>query len=73
MSSSSSAGLQSMSVISPQLVVAAMAITELLPSEGGGRGHYDSFNGTNIVVSCGTCIALQILPKISVKGHQWWL
>lgn len=41
MSSSCSAGLQSMSVISPQLVVAAMAITELLPAEGGRRGHYD--------------------------------
>lgn len=38
MSSSSSAGLQSMS-ISPQLVVAAKAIMVLLPSVGrGGRG-----------------------------------
>ena len=50
MSSSSSAGLQSMSVISPELVVAAMAITELLPSEGGGN-NYDSGYGTNVEVS----------------------
>lgn len=43
MSSSSSAGLQSMSM-SPQLAVAAMAITVLLPSEGrGGQGGW--FNG----------------------------
>lgn len=34
MSSSNSAGLQSMSVISPELVVAVKAITEVLPSEG---------------------------------------
>lgn len=40
MSSSSSAGLQSMSM-SPQLVVAAMAITVLLPSEG----REGAFNG----------------------------
>lgn len=42
MSSSSSAGLQSMSM-SPQLVVAAMANTLLLPSEGRRGGG--SFNG----------------------------
>lgn len=49
MSSSSSAGLQSMSVISPQLLVAAMAITELLPSEVGRGGHSDSFMGDIII------------------------
>lgn len=43
MSSSSSAGLQSMSM-SPQLAVAAMAIMVLLPSEGRG-GQGGSFNG----------------------------
>lgn len=42
MSTSSSAGLQSMSVISPGLVVDAMAITVVLPIEDG-RGH-NSFN-----------------------------
>lgn len=42
MSSSSSGGLQSMSVISPQLLIAAMAIPELLPSEDGGGWHCDS-------------------------------
>lgn len=49
MSSSSSAGLQSMSVISPQLLVAAMAITELLPSEVGRGGHSHSFMGDIII------------------------
>ena len=41
MSSSISAGLQSL--ISPELVVAAMAITELLPSVGERIVYYDYF------------------------------
>lgn len=77
MSSSSSAGLQSMSVISPELVVVAMAITELLPSEGGRRRHYGSVHGTNLVVSSQTAFSLFIVVartiQISVMGHQCWL
>lgn len=46
MSSSSSAGLQSMSVISPELVVAAMVITELFPSESR-RTCYASAHDSN--------------------------
>lgn len=48
MSSSISAGLQS--VISPELVVAARAITEVLPSVCERIICYGCFHGTNIVL-----------------------
>lgn len=61
--SSSSSGLQSISVISPELVVAVTAITELLPSVGERIVHNESVQSAYILFELFTAIGTTVCNK----------